>query len=160
MDSSVQQRTPTKRSDKLKRKPVKVVYISNPMKVKVTPSEFMSLVQELTGQDAELPADLSRFQNPDIDGAHQTSDSDNSSVTKSTGSHESDHPLVMPQVDPIFDNFEGQLGGSMEQGFDPFDHHVFAPYHQMMDDISAFLPSTVFYEPDLVDEEPRRNDAV
>ncbi|XP_028761476.1 sigma factor binding protein 2, chloroplastic-like [Neltuma alba] len=160
MDSSVLQRTPTKRSDKFKKKPIKVVYISNPMKVKVLPSEFMALVQELTGQDAELPADLSRFQNPDIDGGHQSSDSDHSLVTKSTGSHESDHTLVMPQVDPIFNNFEGQLGSSMGEGFDPFDHHVFAP-DQMMDDISAFLPRGVFYESDLVDEEPSGNiDAV
>ncbi|KAK4272451.1 hypothetical protein QN277_021009 [Acacia crassicarpa] len=151
MDSSVQQiRTPTKRNDKFKKTPVKVVYISNPMKVEVSPSGFMALVQELTGQDAEWPMDLSRFQNPDIiDGEHQTSDSENSSVTKSTGSHESDHTLVMPQVDPNFNTFEGQLGSSMEEGFDPFN--------QTMDDISAFLLPSEFYESDLVDEQPRRN---
>ncbi|KAI9120759.1 hypothetical protein K1719_007792 [Acacia pycnantha] len=132
MDSSVQQRTPTKRNDKFKKTPVKVVYISNPMKVEVSPSGFMALVQELTGQDAEWPTDLSRFQNPDIiDGEHQTSDSENSSVTKSTGSHESDHTLMMPQVDPNFNNFEGQLGSSMEEGFDPFD--------QTIGDISAVI---------------------
>ncbi|GKE18696.1 sigma factor binding protein 1, chloroplastic-like protein [Tanacetum coccineum] len=35
-----------------KKKPVKVVYISNPMKVKTTPSEFRAVVQQLTGKYA------------------------------------------------------------------------------------------------------------
>lgn len=148
MDSGLQQRRSEK---KLKKKPIKVVYISNPMKVKVNPSGFMALVQELTGQDAELPADLSRFQNRDIiedDGVLNMSDSDNSSVTKSSGSHESDRSLVMPQVDT--NDLQAQLGGNfMEEGFDPFDH--------TMDDISAFLIPGVFYDPDLVNEDSRRN---
>ncbi|XP_031103927.1 uncharacterized protein LOC116007408 [Ipomoea triloba] len=37
------------------RKQLKVVYISNPMKVETSPSEFRALVQELTGQDADVP---------------------------------------------------------------------------------------------------------
>lgn len=41
---------------KIKKKPaaVKVVYISNPMKVKTSASEFRALVQELTGQDSDI----------------------------------------------------------------------------------------------------------
>ncbi|KAI3849716.1 hypothetical protein MKW98_026630 [Papaver atlanticum] len=35
-------------------KPVKVVYISNPMKVKASVSEFRSLVQELTGRHSDI----------------------------------------------------------------------------------------------------------
>ncbi|KAI3844237.1 hypothetical protein MKX03_032308 [Papaver bracteatum] len=45
-------------------KPVKVVYISNPMKVKTSVSEFRSLVQELTGRDSDISSrsfDRSRF---------------------------------------------------------------------------------------------------
>ncbi|KAI3667116.1 hypothetical protein L6452_42164 [Arctium lappa] len=38
-----------------KKKPVKVVYISNPMKIKATPSEFRAVVQQLTGQYATSP---------------------------------------------------------------------------------------------------------
>nr|XP_043611055.1 uncharacterized protein LOC122582694 [Erigeron canadensis] len=38
-----------------KRKPVKVVYISNPMKIKATPSEFRAIVQQLTGRYAASP---------------------------------------------------------------------------------------------------------
>ncbi|KAL1821002.1 hypothetical protein DCAR_0417374 [Daucus carota subsp. sativus] len=42
---------------KPKKKPVKVVYISNPMKVNTSASQFRALVQELTGRDADdLPA--------------------------------------------------------------------------------------------------------
>ncbi|MCD7454936.1 hypothetical protein HAX54_026532 [Datura stramonium] len=38
-----------------KRKTVKVVYISNPMKVKTSAAEFRALVQQLTGQHAKYP---------------------------------------------------------------------------------------------------------
>ncbi|CAH9102567.1 unnamed protein product [Cuscuta europaea] len=41
-------------------KQLKVVYISNPMRVETSPSEFKDLVQELTGQDADVP-DASKF---------------------------------------------------------------------------------------------------
>ncbi|KAL4587333.1 hypothetical protein LXL04_000202 [Taraxacum kok-saghyz] len=38
-----------------KKNPVKVVYISNPMKIKATPSEFRAVVQQLTGRYATSP---------------------------------------------------------------------------------------------------------
>lgn len=38
--------------------PLKVVYISNPVRFKVTASEFRALVQELTGQVSDLPHPL------------------------------------------------------------------------------------------------------
>lgn len=45
-----------KRSTKSnKKKPVKVVYISNPMKIKATPSEFRAVVQKFTGRYATSP---------------------------------------------------------------------------------------------------------
>ncbi|KAG5249919.1 hypothetical protein OIU76_003459 [Salix suchowensis] len=52
-------RSHTKRS----KKAIKVVYISSPMKVKTSASEFRALVQELTGKDS----DAERFL--DINGA-------------------------------------------------------------------------------------------
>uniref|UniRef100_A0A1D1YB40 Protein MKS1 n=1 Tax=Anthurium amnicola TaxID=1678845 RepID=A0A1D1YB40_9ARAE len=63
--SVIHQKSP-KRA-KSKRKPIKVVYISSPMKVQATISQFKGIVQELTGQDsdvADLPgfADLDRVQ--------------------------------------------------------------------------------------------------
>ncbi|XP_076899281.1 sigma factor binding protein 1, chloroplastic-like [Bidens hawaiensis] len=38
-----------------KKTPVKVVYISNPMKIKASPSEFRAVVQQFTGQYATFP---------------------------------------------------------------------------------------------------------
>ncbi|KAK3043212.1 hypothetical protein RJ639_001645 [Escallonia herrerae] len=64
---SVHQNKATKQT-KPKKKPVKVVYISNPMRVKTSASEFRALVQELTGQDADLP-DPSKY--PEILDSHQ-----------------------------------------------------------------------------------------
>ncbi|KAK3003701.1 hypothetical protein RJ639_019888 [Escallonia herrerae] len=63
---SVHQNKATKQT-KPKKKPVKVVYISNPMRVKTSASEFRALVQELTGQDADLP-DPSKY--PEILDSH------------------------------------------------------------------------------------------
>ncbi|GAB4851750.1 hypothetical protein Ancab_031152 [Ancistrocladus abbreviatus] len=50
-----QKKETTARRGKSKNKPLKVVYISNPVKFKTSASEFRALVQELTGQDAEWP---------------------------------------------------------------------------------------------------------
>lgn len=41
-----------KSNGKSKKNAIKVVYISNPMKVNTSASQFRSLVQQLTGQDA------------------------------------------------------------------------------------------------------------
>ncbi|XP_074591208.1 uncharacterized protein LOC141847126 [Curcuma longa] len=59
----------TAAGDKLKKKkkhqqqqqPIKVVYISNPMKVKATVDEFRSVVQGLTGRDSDLESSLSKY---------------------------------------------------------------------------------------------------
>lgn len=40
------------RCSKKKKEPIKVVYISNPIKVTTSAAEFRALVQQLTGQDA------------------------------------------------------------------------------------------------------------
>lgn len=46
-------------------KPIKVVYISNPMRVTTSPSQFRALVQELTGQDADPPLETANLSPPD-----------------------------------------------------------------------------------------------
>ncbi|XP_027353060.1 sigma factor binding protein 2, chloroplastic [Abrus precatorius] len=131
--SSVHQTTPTKKA-KPKKKPIKVVYISNPMKIKTSASEFRALVQELTGQDAESPPDPSRFP---AAGALQV-DSDDSSFKND----ENDHLkcVVPPPVDPTI--CEGQP--SSIESFEPFDDDVFTP--QMIENISGLFPASVFYE--------------
>lgn len=47
---SVHSRKANKQPKNPKKKPVKVVYISNPMKVNTSAEEFRALVQQLTGQ--------------------------------------------------------------------------------------------------------------
>ncbi|KAK4753178.1 hypothetical protein SAY87_021976 [Trapa incisa] len=55
--------------------PIKVVHISNPIRVKATASEFRALVQELTGQDSELP-DPARFSGHGSQGSPQQNEYD------------------------------------------------------------------------------------
>ncbi|KAK4725575.1 hypothetical protein R3W88_028354 [Solanum pinnatisectum] len=52
---SVHSKKANKHPQNTKKKPVKVVYISNPMKVNTSAEEFRALVQQLTGQHANYP---------------------------------------------------------------------------------------------------------
>lgn len=49
-----------KKKQQQQQQPLKVVYITNPIKFNATASEFRALVQELTGQDANVE-DYSKF---------------------------------------------------------------------------------------------------
>lgn len=143
LGASLHQRKATKKANKSKKnKPIKVVYISNPMKVKTSASQFRALVQELTGQDAELP-DPTKFQGSD--GGDQTVLSD-----PMMGDHE--HSQVVPVVDPGLEQPQRNLGYE----FEPLDD-VFTP--QMIESLSGLLPTSVFYESSQVDV-LRRLDAV
>lgn len=53
---------------KTTKKPIKVVYISNPVKFTTSASEFRALVQDLTGRDSDLPFDMDNyvFSPPDV----------------------------------------------------------------------------------------------
>ncbi|XP_040991097.1 uncharacterized protein LOC121238324 [Juglans microcarpa x Juglans regia] len=62
VNSKKQQTSASKRS----KKPLKVVYISTPMKVKTSASEFRDLVQKLTGRDS----DTARFMELNIGADH------------------------------------------------------------------------------------------
>lgn len=46
---------------KTAKKPIKVVYISNPVKFTTSASEFPTLVQKLTGRDSDLPFDMDSY---------------------------------------------------------------------------------------------------
>ncbi|XP_075517773.1 uncharacterized protein LOC142552058 [Primulina tabacum] len=61
MDKDVNQKKGNKQPKIKKKQPLKVVYITNPIKFKTSASEFRSLVQELTGQDSDLPESSSKF---------------------------------------------------------------------------------------------------
>ncbi|KAJ7976611.1 sigma factor binding protein 1, chloroplastic-like [Quillaja saponaria] len=144
LSSTMSQRTGATKRSKIskKNKPIKVVYISNPMKVKASASEFRALVQELTGQDAESPPDPTRF--PDLTGEYVGSaidqtvvcSSDNNSIKKINGHDVYDEK---PQ------DQEQQLG-SMAERFEPLDDVFYTP--QMIENFSGLMmPTTsVFYE--------------
>ncbi|XP_073224709.1 uncharacterized protein [Cicer arietinum] len=78
-----------KRQSKKSKKEVKVTYISSPMKVKTSASNFRALVQELTGQDSNVAemfvevndrsVHVDDVQNHDKGSTQQQWSSDNSS---------------------------------------------------------------------------------
>ena len=124
---TVHEKKATKQS-KAKKKQVKVVYISNPMKVKASASEFMALVQELTGRDASVPAPT-EYSESDSVGSHPTMVPDGVKEI-----NDDDHSIEVPKrSDPTFD---------------PFDD-VFVP--QMLENFSGFFPSSLIYESPHVD---------
>ncbi|KAJ6713246.1 SIGMA FACTOR BINDING PROTEIN 1 CHLOROPLASTIC [Salix purpurea] len=97
----------TKRS----KKPIKVVYISSPMKVNTSASEFRALVQELTGKDS----DATRFM--DNDGAethHQRAGHDHRvSAVPSANSYQS--PSTTSSELSFLESFDGELFPSIEE---------------------------------------------
>lgn len=60
-EDTVNQKKGNKQPKIKKKQPLKVVYITNPIKFKTSASEFRSLVQELTGQDSDLPESYTKF---------------------------------------------------------------------------------------------------
>lgn len=115
------------------------------MKVNTSASQFRALVQQLTGQYAESPPDPSTFQKPH-DGGDE-------------GNHHHTVVVPAPPVDPADQGLllpAGGGGGSnsfssmFESTFEPFDDgDVFTPL--MVENISALLPASVFYESHQVD---------
>ncbi|KAF7819091.1 Sigma factor binding protein 2, chloroplastic [Senna tora] len=119
---------------KKKNKPIKVVYISNPLKVSTSASQFRALVQELTGQDA-----------PEFPPRHPTEYSNNNIILEDDDKYSH---IIVPEAEevrPKEEIWEEQVGRSMEW-FEPLDEvdHVFTA--QMMDSFSAILPPGAFYE--------------
>ncbi|KAL6997657.1 hypothetical protein U1Q18_007784 [Sarracenia purpurea var. burkii] len=134
---SVHEKKATKQA-KTKKKPVKVVYISNPMKVKTTASEFRALVQELTGREASMP---------DSDKHPQFHDSgDNCRQMFPDGIKENtdDGPAVgIQRIEPA-----SEAPKRPDLTLEPYDD-VFMP--QLLDNLTGFFPSNLFYESHQVD---------
>lgn len=59
------------KSGSKKTRPVKVVYISNPMKIKTSPSEFRAVVQQLTGRYATTGSITTTKDNQQQDCTHK-----------------------------------------------------------------------------------------
>ncbi|CAI8613851.1 unnamed protein product [Vicia faba] len=141
--SSLQQKTPTKitKSKKKNNKPIKVVYISNPMKVKTSASEFMALVQKLTGQYAEPPPDPSKYQ----ESVGDNSVPDSASENIRTDCDKNDHTVLT--VPPLVDSDDQMVKPGGGTSYEGFDEDVLLP-PQMIENIWDLLPTSAFYELD------------
>ncbi|CAK7336494.1 unnamed protein product [Dovyalis caffra] len=96
---------------KRSKKGIKVVYISSPMKVNTSASEFRALVQELTGKDSDATR-LMDINGPEI--PHQRSEYDRQvSVVPSTNSYQDQSPSATSS-ESFLESFDGELFSSME----------------------------------------------
>ncbi|KAJ8443210.1 hypothetical protein Cgig2_017203 [Carnegiea gigantea] len=134
---------------------LKVVHISNPMRVEVSPAEFRSLVQELTGRHAlEWPdhprwrttatttnTSLSGFALDNISNDHQVPAPAGGGTATLENENENENEEEEEEVHPDFDLFGfGQPVISCSFGSDPsYDHDD----HQMLyvgnDFMSSFI---------------------
>ncbi|OWM85476.1 uncharacterized protein LOC116202014 [Punica granatum] len=152
---SVQQRKPTKfkakpakRKPKPMNSPIKVVYISNPMRVKATASEFRALVQELTGQDSELP-DPAKFSPGGANDPHRAVSVDDVAKDEGTSglggvsaAEDDDEPVQEVPSVGLELSYGPLLSGDAPTPSEVFDEDpdgVFTP--QMLDNLVGLCPS-------------------
>lgn len=110
------------------------------MKVRTSASEFRALVQELTGQDSELP-DPARF-------LEHSSAEDNNSTAQVGGHHHHDalDLVVADAASPPAQEQPAESSSSNVNTQYPDDElydDLFVP--EMMDSFGGFLPSSVLY---------------
>ncbi|KAL4353347.1 hypothetical protein GQ457_06G024590 [Hibiscus cannabinus] len=144
--STLQTRKLSPRKAKSK-KPIKVVYISNPMKVKTSASKFRALVQKLTGQDAELPDDPTKFTDTEeaVDDVGGDSDGGYQRVPEATAKKGTTTTDYHVEVVPDFDRekYSAIADDDNDRGV-PFDDDddVFTP--QMIENFTGMLPQGLF----------------
>lgn len=119
---------------KSKKKPIKVVYISNPMKVKTSVSQFRALVQGLTGRDSDL-ADIKKILA--IDGMEEL---------QRVANHEAEATDYVPSPARPVTAVDHERESSASTGSEPelYDD-VFTS--EMLEDIIELLPSPLLFEP-------------
>ncbi|XP_022932879.1 sigma factor binding protein 2, chloroplastic-like [Cucurbita moschata] len=135
----VHRRKPTKKTKQPnKNKPIKVVYISNPMKVQISASGFMALVQQLTGQDADFP-DPSTFPPAAVRDAAAFPDIHN--TTADANLMNNNNPSLTVEIPMEDDPFLGSF-------YDDIDDLIFPP--PVIGNYPALLPAAaataVLYE--------------
>ncbi|KAJ8646416.1 hypothetical protein MRB53_008164 [Persea americana] len=119
---------------KSKKKPIKVVYISNPMKVKTSVSQFRALVQGLTGRDSDL-ADIKK--NLAIDGMDEL---------QRVADHEAEATDYVPSpARPVTAvDHERESSASTGSEFELYDD-LFTT--EMLEHITELSPSRLLLEP-------------
>ncbi|PNT73059.1 hypothetical protein BRADI_2g52881v3 [Brachypodium distachyon] len=117
------------------KKPIKVVYISNPMRVKTSAAGFRALVQELTGRDA----DPSKYSTDDDGGAAQELSPEGSAAAPGTVAAGYQLPDDVAAA-AAFNNGREEEG----EGYGEEDDIFRA---QLLDnDYSVFSPPTLLYD--------------
>ncbi|KAI9161709.1 hypothetical protein LWI28_019982 [Acer negundo] len=142
--TSVHHRKATRKSKtKTKTKPIKVVYISNPMKVKTCASKFRALVQELTGRDAGLPDPTNNYLHT-VDGAttaaNQTVQAGRRLDAAKTSVVVNDDQVPKVDPSPTSDHMM-MIHGQQHQ---PQSDFYFEPFDHDLDGFSGILSSTLF----------------
>ena len=151
MKKSAKKTNTNNKASHKKAKPVKVVYISNPMKIKTSASQFRALVQELTGRDSELPHDPAKFsaggdRTVKIGGdLHHDDDDDDDN----NNDHDLEEVVVMSSTNNSESSTNYTASTNSTSATNPYDafedDDVFMP--QIMEGFSGILPSTsVWYE--------------
>uniref|UniRef100_A0A1D1YU55 Glutamate-1-semialdehyde 2,1-aminomutase n=1 Tax=Anthurium amnicola TaxID=1678845 RepID=A0A1D1YU55_9ARAE len=141
MDKRGVQQNSSKHTKAKKKKQIKVVYISNPMRFKTTASEFKGLVQQFTGQDSDV-ADLSKF--TDV----QNFDNSSTAVDRVFGFTDDDSTALSQPVAGTINQQQQQPHHPEpykynEMPLDAFDE-VFST--QMLENLSTFMSSSLYYE--------------
>uniref|UniRef100_I1PVA7 VQ domain-containing protein n=1 Tax=Oryza glaberrima TaxID=4538 RepID=I1PVA7_ORYGL len=120
------------------KKPIKVVYISNPMRVRTSAAGFRALVQELTGRNAD-PSKYSPRASAGDDGGGATALPDTGAASDADALEAGAAPGRHPAETATFDEGGGGGGG----GYD--DDDVFRS--QLLDtSYSVFSPPTLLYD--------------
>ncbi|WCJ33379.1 hypothetical protein M5689_014747 [Euphorbia peplus] len=124
-------------SPKLKtmKKPMKVVYIANPIKFKISASQFRALVQEFTGKYSEL-ADPSRFFGDDS----RVGCEDQTVLNNAAKINDVDE--AVPPVD-LSGTKEETSDDTLVESAAAFDD-IFTPL--MIDNLSGLMDSSLFNE--------------
>lgn len=116
-----------KKQSKKNKKEVKVTYISSPMKVKTSASNFRALVQELTGQDsnvADMFVEVNDFVHvDDVQNQQKNSIQQWSSDNNSSEGFMPDYSTWMKLEDDynLRSSMEPSLNGQLQYDFLSFD---------------------------------------
>ncbi|KAJ8511559.1 hypothetical protein OPV22_001993 [Ensete ventricosum] len=121
---SVHQKSPEQAKAKAtkKKKPIRVVYISNPMRVTTSAAQFRGLVQKLTGRDSNV-ADMAIACSP-------------------TGGPSADYAGMTPQDLSTDSGALGPCKGAVATPFEMLDDGFSA---QMLEDLSGLPPWPPLY---------------
>uniref|UniRef100_A0ACD6ACJ3 Uncharacterized protein n=1 Tax=Avena sativa TaxID=4498 RepID=A0ACD6ACJ3_AVESA len=119
------------------KKPIKVVYISNPMRVKTSAADFRALVQDLTGRHAD-PSKYGAYEDAAAARVQQEL-SPQGSAAASTPDAGGPGPAAVPEF------AEAAFGDGDEEDEEEDDDDVFRS--QLLDNnYSVFSPPTLLYD--------------